>query len=197
MRVNAAGRKSMNLLRFIPLVLAGIRCSGVNLAWIIMSAIRCASSGRVYANTMERVRMATGDIWSQRAFRTHGFVCEGNHGNYQRAEMITLVNGAHWSREYFDDNGFRCDYSGDAWPNSERVDMADGHVMAKATFARHGFTCRSCERKLLLSDRYGRAVTGEQPQCVRCHTDAVTSTLANDPSNRQQRNERTEEHDHE
>ena len=158
----------------------------------------CMQTGRVYSTEqMPPITMYDGTIWSERAFHHNGFVCAGSHGNYPSSDCITLCDGTLWSRQYFDEHGFHCDYSGDAWPNSVRVTLADGHVMAQRSFERHGFVCRDCNRNMLLSDRHGRSVPGEQPQCVRCHTEAVTSTMANDPANRNPRIERAEEHEHE
>lgn len=115
----------------------------------------CAHDDRYYnVDYVDSVEMACGDYWSQKAFNSVGFVCQGSGLRYPRSERVPMADDTLWSIEYYRKNGFCCTNSGQHYPITERVVMASGDAISKTSFATNGYVCPECGKNKYISDRH-------------------------------------------
>jgi hypothetical protein len=128
----------------------------------------CDHDNRFYSSNVTAVTMANGSTWSQRAFSSAGFICQGNGGRYARNERVALPDGTLWSIGYFHEHGFICDAMGGAHPNSDLILMENGQKWSKEGFANYGFHCPKCNKNLHKVECY-KDPDGDTFVCKRCH----------------------------
>jgi len=137
----------------------------------------CQRNNRYYeAAGMGQVTMANGAIWSQAAFNSVGFICQGNGGKYPRSERLVVDDGsAHlllWSIDYFNTHGFVDNLDGSYCRNEDLVLMDNGQKWSKKSYARVGFECEACGQKRHIAHKAPDKWEGKTV-CVRCHPDTA------------------------
>jgi hypothetical protein len=129
-----------------------------------LGAYVCGYDGRYYSKRYHpAVIMASGQMWSQRAFRGHGFKCAATKQNYHIDERIKMFDGANWCRDHFRVNGFTDYWTGDHYPREMAVHTGEGKVLATAVAHLHAFTCEGCSKVWLKASK--QKPLGLCPRC--------------------------------
>lgn len=139
-----------NSVRFnsIALPLANYVC-GDHLGHVF----RCGYDNNYWlVEEMPQILMYDNTIWSQRAFNSKGFVCQGNGKNYPRS-MCIKVNKKLWSRDYARNHAFRCDVTGIWYENSQKSKMYPFNVVGPDALTTYGFVCKECSKSTHITYR--------------------------------------------